>query len=67
MKIIDLVLTINQAAEAYDVDRSTLRKAIVNEFKGFEHGVNCQKTAGEKSPWLVTREAVEEAYGEKTN
>ena len=67
MKIIDLVLTINEASEEYEVKRSTLRKALVNEFKGFKQGKNCRKTAGPKSPWLVTREALEEAYGKKSD
>ena len=66
MKLIDLVLTVNEAAEEYGVERSTLRKAMVNEFKSFEHGVNCRKTGGKKAPWIVTREAVEESYGNKS-
>ena len=65
MKVIDLVLTVNEAVEEYDVERSTLRKALVNESYSFEQGVNCRKTGGRKAPWLVTREALEETYGKQ--
>ena len=66
MKILDQVLTINEAVQEYDIKRSALRKAIVNGYRGFKEGVNCRKTGGRNAPWLVTREIIEK-YAEVTN
>ena len=58
---LDDVMTISEAAEKFGVDVSTLRRNFANEWKGFADGIDIRKSA---STWLVTREAMEEAYGE---
>lgn len=59
---LEQVMTISEAAEYFDIDVSTLRRNFSNKWKGFEQGGNIRKSAG---TWLVTKEAMINAYGEK--
>lgn len=56
---LEQVMTISEAAEEYDVDRSTLRRNFANSWKGFVEGENVRKS-GDK--WLVTKKAMDKAY-----
>ena len=59
MRILDEVYTFSEAAEIWGLDKSTLRKAVVNG--RFKEGIDYRKAGGTN---VITREAMIREYGE---
>lgn len=57
------VITVAEASEMWNLDRSTLKKALSGEIKSkhFELRVDCRKSG---DTWLVTKAAMIREYGE---
>lgn len=64
MELID-VLTVAEAAQIYGLDTSTLRRACTGQ-KGYRPIFTSEECRQSGKTWLITRDAMNRVYGNKT-